>query len=92
MNNELLPLKEKANMHSNATRTPLGAGKYENTLNWLIQNAPEGTQYPHVKRPQAIFFVATREEVENRDISRFMAKAASTNNIYNSPVSFGLMT
>jgi hypothetical protein len=50
-----------------------GAGKYENTLNWLIQTAPQSARYPFVKSPRAIFFVATREEVEKRDISRFMA-------------------
>ena len=60
-------------MKSNVTPLFPGTGKYENTLNWLIQTTPEGTQYPHVKRPQAIFYVATREEVEKLDISRFLA-------------------
>ena len=60
-------------MNPNTTRLPSGSGKYENTLNWLIQATPQSAEYPFVKRPKAIFFVATRKEVESRDISRFMA-------------------
>jgi hypothetical protein len=52
---------------------PPGAGKYGHTLNWLIETAPVSAEYPHVKRPKATIYTATREEVENRDISRFMA-------------------
>ena len=52
---------------------PTGAGKYAATLNWLIETAPASAEYPHVKRPKATLYVTTREEVEQRDISRYMA-------------------
>jgi len=73
MNGELVPINAKTNMNSNETPLPPGSGKYENTLNWLIETAPVRARYPYVKSPKAIFFVATRKEVEKRDISRFMA-------------------
>ena len=52
---------------------PPGAGKYENTRNFLIETAPVSSKYPHAKMPKGILYAATREEVKNRDISRFMA-------------------
>lgn len=60
-------------MNAQIPSLPPGAGKYENTLNWLIETAPQSARYPFVKSPRAIFYVATREEVEKRNISRFMA-------------------
>jgi len=52
---------------------PPGAGKYENTLKWVFETAPQSAQYPYVKRPKATFYIATRQEVERRDISRFLS-------------------
>jgi hypothetical protein len=51
---------------------PPGSGKYEYTLNWIIQTAPESPEYPYAKHPKAIFYVSTRKEVETCNISRFM--------------------
>ncbi len=60
-------------MNIQSTPLPPGAGKYGHTLNWLIETAPVSAEYPNVKRPKATIYVTTRDEVENRDISRFMA-------------------
>ncbi len=60
-------------MNIQSTPLPPGAGKYESTRNFLIETAPVSAVYPHVKRPKAILYAATREEVEQRDISRYMA-------------------
>lgn len=60
-------------MNTKIAPLPSGSGKYEHTLNWLIETAQASTKPPYVKSPKGIFFVATRDEVERRDISRFMA-------------------
>ena len=61
-------------MKSNNSYFTPGSGKTDTTVRWIVQNpvkitGAKGTKY----KPAGIVYVTTREEVENLDLTRFLA-------------------